>query len=107
LHTGGRSPNAATIRAARDHGALAQLTRVLGRLDDLDHPLGVIWRRGDLLRERLGEDVDELTSLLDPWGLRSGRLAATSHRVRTTSRHASSDVTVDGPTDAVRNHLHT
>ncbi len=79
--------DAPTICAARDHGALAQLERILGAdptgrsrveellaratdglgvegrplaagvsgLDEPDHPLGTIWRRGDLLREYRGD----------------------------------------------------
>lgn len=79
--------DASTICAARDRGALDQLTRILGLdpagrsrvehlleratdeltvegrplaagitgLDDPVHPLGTIWRRGDLLREFRGD----------------------------------------------------
>ena len=79
--------DAATICAARDRGALDQLTRILGEdpagrsrveqllvratddlavegrplaagisgLDQPDHRLGAIWRRGDLLREFRGD----------------------------------------------------
>ena len=79
--------DAATIRSARDEGALGQLERLLGArpegagvveaalvraseavpiegrpltagltaLDDPDHPLGTVFRRGDVLREYRGD----------------------------------------------------
>lgn len=79
--------DAATIRSARDAGALAQLERIVGArpdgsdvveaalrrgaeavrfegraltagllsMDDPDHPLGTIFRRGDVLREYRGD----------------------------------------------------
>ena len=87
VERGWKVTDAATLGAARDRGALAQLERLLGprpegaalveaalvrgaaavrfegraltagllSLDDPDHPLGTIFRRGDVLREYRGD----------------------------------------------------